>query len=292
MDERVRFFSEGVPIAALLGRPQRASGSARSPAIVICHGLTAVKEMWLERFSGPLEAAGYATLRFDYRHFGESGGEPRGRVLPHAQVEDTRNAVTFLETLDFVDPERIGLLGIMAGSPVASYAAAIDTRIRCTVGMAGPADNERVFRRVGYEAVLAEALPAKRRFVVTGEAPRMSWEVLWRDLDPDVPNQVARMRAEFARWSPEITKESYVDFFAFKAESVVERIAPRAVQWIHAKDDDRIPAFEAQSFYAKAREPKRLVLIDGGHQAYFGAGFEAVLEHVLAWFDLHLGGGQ
>ena len=289
MDERVRFFSEGVPVAALLGRLAHAG---RSPAIVLCHGLTAVKEMWLERFTKPLEEAGFVTLRFDYRHFGESGGEPRGRVLPLAQVEDARNAVTYLQSLDFVDPERVAMLGVMAGSPVASYAAGVDPRIRCLVGLAGPADNERVFRRVSYEAVMAEAVPAKRRFVTTGEAPTMSWEIFWRELDPDVPNQVARMRAEFARWSPEITKESFVDFLSFKAESVVERISPRPALWIHAREDDRIPLAEAQSFFAKAREPKKLVVVAGGHGAYFGAAFDEILAHVVGWFGRHLQGEE
>ena len=116
----------------------------------------------------------------------------------------------------------------------------------------------------------------------------MSWEVLWRDIDPQVSAQVEDQKKEFPGWTPEITTESWIDFFAFKPESVVERIAPRAAMWIHARDDERIPAFESQSFYAKAGEPKRLVLIDGGHFAYLGSEFPKVMENAVAWFREHL----
>ena len=41
------------------------------------HGLAGVKEMRLDAYAERFCAAGLACLVFDYRHFGESAGEPR-----------------------------------------------------------------------------------------------------------------------------------------------------------------------------------------------------------------------
>jgi len=61
-----------------------------------------------------LTESGYAVLAFDYRGFGESEGE-RGRLVPAEQMTDIRNAVTYMQTLGEVDPERIGLWGTSFG---------------------------------------------------------------------------------------------------------------------------------------------------------------------------------
>jgi hypothetical protein len=44
-----------------------------------------------------LMAAGYVVLAIDYRTFGLSEGEPRGSLFPRMQVEDIRNAISWLE---------------------------------------------------------------------------------------------------------------------------------------------------------------------------------------------------
>src|SRR6266542_3610950 len=103
MDTKVRFFSEGIPVAGVLGVPADLRAGERRPAIVVNHGLSGLKEMWIPEIAAKLEAAGYVTLRFDYRHFGESGGEPRYRQIPLRQVEDVRSAVTYLEDHGSVD---------------------------------------------------------------------------------------------------------------------------------------------------------------------------------------------
>lgn len=57
------------------------------------------------------------------------GWKGLGRV-----VWDARRVVDYLQTLDFVDPDRIACMGHSLGGKMALYAAAFDRRIRASVG--------------------------------------------------------------------------------------------------------------------------------------------------------------
>jgi len=78
----------------------------------LCHGFSAVKEMYLDRFAEVFAEAGLGALVFDNRNFGASGGEPRQEIDPWEQVRDYRDAITFVETLPETDADRIWDLGI------------------------------------------------------------------------------------------------------------------------------------------------------------------------------------
>ena len=105
--QKVKFKSGGLNCAGDLYLPdERRDG--RRPALVIGHGFSFVKEALVEE-GGYFSRAGYVTLAIDYRSFGESEGEPRGQLFPLNEVEDYRNAISYLQTRDEVDPQRIGI---------------------------------------------------------------------------------------------------------------------------------------------------------------------------------------
>src|ERR1700754_4077711 len=104
----VTFFSEGERIAALWRTPDDGEGPLR--AIVQGPGWLGLKDAKLYvRYHEALTAAGFAVLVFDYRGFGDSEGEKK--LSPSVQLQDLRNAVTYLTTRDDVDSDRIGVFG-------------------------------------------------------------------------------------------------------------------------------------------------------------------------------------
>jgi uncharacterized protein len=73
--------------------------AGRVATIVMAHGFSAVKEMYLDRFAEAFAAAGLGALVFDNRNFGASDGLPRQEIDPWGQVSDYRDALTFAETV-------------------------------------------------------------------------------------------------------------------------------------------------------------------------------------------------
>ena len=75
---------DGVTLAAWHYLPDQHSGKV--PTIVMAHGFSAVKEMYLDRFAEVFAETGLGALVFDNRNFGASGGEPRQEIDPWEQV--------------------------------------------------------------------------------------------------------------------------------------------------------------------------------------------------------------
>src|SRR5690349_20552385 len=104
----VRFRSGDDECAGVFIRPDTTEDV---PCIVLAHGFGALKEGGPVRMAERFAAAGFAGLAFDYRFFGESGGEPRQLLDAKRQLEDYRAAIAYARTLDGVDGSRIGLWG-------------------------------------------------------------------------------------------------------------------------------------------------------------------------------------
>src|SRR3989442_2803190 len=79
---------------------------------------------------------GYVTLRFDMRGCGDSEGE-HGRVICLDQVEDTRNALTFLAQHPAVDGARIALIGTSFGGAVSGYAGGVAELVAAVISTSG-----------------------------------------------------------------------------------------------------------------------------------------------------------
>ena len=85
---------DGVMLRGWHYLPDQRSGKV--PTIVMAHGFSAVKEMYLDKFAEVFAEAGLGALVFDNRNFGASGGEPRQEIDPWEQVRDYRDAITFV----------------------------------------------------------------------------------------------------------------------------------------------------------------------------------------------------
>lgn len=130
--EKVKFYNRyGIELAGDLYLPQNATG--KLAAVAVSGPFGAVKEQCSGLYAEELASRGFAALAFDPSFIGESGGAVRNVASPDINTEDFSAAVDFLATRDFVDGEKIGILGICGFGGMALNAAAMDTRIKATV---------------------------------------------------------------------------------------------------------------------------------------------------------------
>lgn len=122
----------GLTLAADMYIPRNAA-DGKLAAIAVSGPFGAVKEQASGLYAQTLAERGFLTLAFDPSYTGESSGEPRHVASPDINTEDFSAAVDFLSTLDQVDSERIGILGICGFGGMGLNAAAMDTRIKATV---------------------------------------------------------------------------------------------------------------------------------------------------------------
>lgn len=288
----VHFFSDGHRLAAHLRLPEGLSPGEKRPAVICCQGFSLVKEVWLPRHAEALNRAGYVTLHLDYRTFGESEGQPRCRLVPRMQVEDVRNALTFLETVPEVDATKLGLFGISLGGSVAARAAGEDERVKAVVAVACPSDLERVWSAFpDFPKFRAKVHAARQTYVSTGEVTYVAVPRILSS-DPETCALLVADQPNFPTWRLEITFESMFDLFEFKPDEVAATIRGAAL-FLYPGEDAMIGRSEMMSLYAKAKAPKKLVVMEGvkHHEVYQQQkGFDAVMGPTLEWLGAHLRG--
>jgi hypothetical protein len=294
MPEPVTFYSEGVPIAGDWYAAQGPSAGPR-PVVVLCHGFTGVKGLALPAFAARFAAAGYHTLAFDYRFFGDSAGEPRGRLLPLEQVRDIRAAMTYVQTRPDVDPERLALWGTSFGGANAIYTAAHDPRARCVVASVAVTRGARWLRSLRspeqWHQLLDRLDADRRRRVLTGQLDLVHpFEVM----PPDSLTApfVREHWAEVPNLPRRITLESAEAVLEYDPQGVIDRISPRPLLMLAVERDQIVPNEETAEAFARAGEPKRLVWLPRPVThwgAYAGPGFERVVTESLAWLGQWLG---
>jgi fermentation-respiration switch protein FrsA (DUF1100 family) len=268
------------------------------PTIVMAHGFSAVKEMYLDRFAEAFTEAGLAALVFDNRGFGASDGQPRQEIDPWMQVRDYRDAITHAETLERTDADRIGIWGSSYSGGHVLVLGAIDRRVRCVVAqvpLASGHDNARRLVRADYLAGVQAMFAADRRARMAGQAPAMIPVVAE---DPQAPaalptadshawfTETARLRAP--AWKNEVTLRSVEMFTEYEPGSYAPFISPTPLLMVVALGDTLTVADLALAAYARALEPKRLVTLPGGHFDAYVKDFAAASGAAAEWFVRHL----
>ncbi len=290
--ESVSFYSEGVRLDGDLYRPDGAGPDDARAGIVLCHGYTGVKSLYLPDNARVLTEAGYVVLAFDYKGWGASEG-PRTRLAPFSRVADVQAALTFLGTRPGVDPAHLGLYGTSYGGATVIWAAALDERVRCVVSVVGIGDGRRWMRSVRrpdeWHDLLARAQADREQAVVSGESALAERdEILMQD------RASAALSAAQRANNPDAVSTvpaSFIDeTLSFHADWVVAKIAPRPLLLVTTEDDRLVPPEESQSLYDLAGEPKRLVVLKGyGHfDVYAEPAFGEVMAATLAWYRAHL----
>jgi fermentation-respiration switch protein FrsA (DUF1100 family) len=270
----------------------------KAPTIVMAHGFSAVKEMYLDRFAEAFAAAGLACVVFDNRNFGASDGEPRQEIDPWQQVRDYRDAITYAETLEETDPARIGVWGSSYSGGHVLVVGAIDRRVKCVVAqvpLASGHGNARRLIRADYLAGVQGMFAEDRRARMAGKTPAMIPVVAQDPASPSAlptPDswvwftETGRTRAP--SWKNEVTLRSVEMFTEYEPGSYVSFISPTPLLMVVALGDVLTVAELALAAYERALEPKRLVTLQGGHFDAYIKDFEASSKPTVEWFTRHL----
>ena len=123
----------GITLVADQYEPKDIDG--KLPGIAVCGPFGAVKEQCSGLYAMKMAERGFVTIAFDPSFTGESGGEPRYVASPDINTEDFQASVDYLSTLDYVDRDKISIIGICGWGGIALNTASIDTRIKATVCM-------------------------------------------------------------------------------------------------------------------------------------------------------------
>src|SRR4051794_6124540 len=136
MRRDLTFPSGGDQCAAWFYEPE---GGAAAPAacVVLAHGFGGVRGARLDAFAERFAEAGLAALVFDYRHFGDSTGEPRQLLDIGRQLDDWRAAIAFARSLPEVDPDRVAAWGTSFSGGHVAVIAAEDPRLAAAISQ-GP----------------------------------------------------------------------------------------------------------------------------------------------------------
>ena len=296
----IEFDAEGVTLRGWFYDADGRSGAA--PTVVMAHGFSAVKEMYLDKFAETFAAAGLNALVFDNRNFGASDGEPRCEIDPVQQVRDYRHAITYATTLDEVDPTRIGAWGSSYSGGHVLVLGAIDRRVKAVVaqvplvsGSANIAELVRADFRAGFRQMFDDDRAARFR----GDPPAMVPVVAEDPLAPSAlptPDswtwftETGKTRAP--SWKNEVTLRTVEMLGEYEPAAYIARISPTPLLMVVAREDHLTPAHLAIDAYERAREPKRLVILPSGHFDAYVDGFDEASVPARDWFVEHLGAGR
>ncbi|CAM5724957.1 alpha/beta fold hydrolase [Mycolicibacterium aubagnense] len=292
--EDVEFAAEGG--VALRGWLFVPDAPGPYPAITMAHGFAGVKEHGLERFARVFADAGFVVLVHDHRGFGASDGVPRNDIDPWVQIADWRRAISFLESLPFVDAGRIGLWGSSYAGGHAIVLGATDRRLRAVVAQVPTISGyQQSLRRVAPEqvATLEAAFAADDRRQLAGAAPAIQAVV---SSDPSVP---AAYRAPEAvsfytqpvppgTWDNVVTLRSTRSARMYEPGTFISRVSPTPLLMVVGLHDTVTVTDLALAGYEKALQPKKLVTIEGGHFDPYLTQFDTASGAAVAWFTEHL----
>jgi fermentation-respiration switch protein FrsA (DUF1100 family) len=288
----ISFYSEGVRLVGDVYVPDGIGAGERRAGVVLCHGYTGVKDIYLPDNARVLNEAGFVALTFDYKGWGDSEGA-RSRLAPYSRVADVQAALTFIGTLPSVDPERLGIYGTSYGGATVVWVGAIDPRAKCVVSVVGIGNGARWMRSVRrpdeWHDLRARAREDRIKRALEGPSAFVPREEI---LLPD--RQSAELAAAARRNNPAAVGRiplEYVDeTLEFNPEWVVDKIAPRPALFITTDDDRLVPPEESIALHARAGEPKKLVVLKGfGHyEVYRDPAFSQVMRETVAWYREHL----
>ena len=240
------------------------------PAVLVAGAMTGVKEQVAGHYAERIAKTDYVTLAIDHRHFGESEGMPRQHEDPAKKMEDFKNAISFLCSLDFVDKERIGACGISMGGGYVLQLAAFDRRIKAIAIIASGLNlGDTLLEMLGKEGFinfLKEFNAARQRHYDLGEVQYIPAVATGNKPAAMVGDEPFEYYGTSRAWSPgwvnRYTTESIENLMSYNAVPYAHHVSPTPLLIIHGKNDKYCFPKYAQQVYEEAGEPKEILWLD------------------------------
>lgn len=259
--------------------------------IILCHGFCGIREILLPAFAEAFTQAGYATVTFDYRGFGDSEGE-RGRLVPAMQIADILSVIAWAKQQPALDPDRIGLWGTSFGGCHIFGAAANNPDVKCVVSQLAFADGEEIVtgqmdaaEKSGFIATL-EKMDQKRQ-----NSGKEMFVAITRVLNDDESKAFfEENRHQYPKMDVKIPFLTVRETLRYKpAGNAAKVTCPTLV--VVAGQDSVNPSDQGRALFdAVAATDKQLFVAEEArhYDIYSGQHFASVIKVQTAWFSTHL----
>ncbi|MGH3377950.1 MAG: alpha/beta hydrolase [Actinoallomurus sp.] len=274
---------------------------APPPVLVMAHGLGAVKALRLDAFARRFQAEDYACLVFDYRHFGDSDGQPRELLSIRRQRQDWHAAVAFVRTLPEVDGDRVVLWGTSFAGGHAITTAAEDPRVIAAIAQCPFTDgiasslalSPRTTARLALAATKDLAATAVGRPPVRVKVAARPGELGLMSTDdaPDVFDGIISLLHASG-----VTEAEYRDDVPARVAMQIPLYSPgRKAARVHCPilfcvcDDDTVAPAKTTLRHAAKAPHGQIKRYPAGHfDIYIGEPFEQVVTDQLDFLRIHV----
>jgi len=295
--KEVTYYSDGVPCYAKLFFPKGFNANGKTPGVVLGQGWAGT-HFSIEKYGARFAERGLVVMTIDYRGWGSSDGfvavtEPnrtggdyhrdetrvtkaktevavkRTRLIPLKQVEDYRNAISYLQGEPGVDPERIGVWGSSFAGGHTLVVAALDARVKAVAAQIPAIAGKNV--PPGPYQLKGKLLDDAMKRARTGQGDEYETGYSFKRM-VDVETQQAVAEYRPFHYLPRVGNRPVLLIVAEKEE-------------LMKNSDNAVAAIEVLT------GPKKLIEVPGitHFEMYINQAFEISSNAAAEWFREHLG---
>lgn len=305
--ENVNFFtSNGIKLSGNVYFPDNVPNPANKhftalPAIILCQGLSGVKNKVLPEIATLFSHNGYIVLAFDYRGFGESEGD-RTRLFPEERVDDILHAIAYMQSYPNVDQEKVGLYGLSYGAAGCLAATALAPQVKCVVAVSGAVDGIDfmrglrttdqwiAFKKLMQVDSLNQATHGQSALIAINEIVPFTPEFWQKYNKLGNKNDSESIPASKVNQLPQFSLASAYAMTQFNISAITDKLSPRPVLIIHGEVDNVIAIEDVMKVYNKINTKKDLIIIENCDHIDLdhGPGLTKQINFSLQWFDRYL----
>ena len=275
---KIWFLSEGSKVVGNLYLPKRYKKGFMLPAIVVIGPKGSVKEQTQGIYAKKLSENGFITLAIDHRTYGESEGLPRHYENPYMKVEDGKNAVSYIASLNIVDKNKISLLGVCNGGGFGLAVAIYDRRVKAYASVSGLFDlrsqiiNGKSGDKKNLANIMKQSTNARQKYFETGEVEYIQQmppaDKNSNQLRKEAAEYYLTSRGRVPNWGK--NRMAVMSRDTRRSFDITDQIAVLPVPYLAIVGSKALTLGLSKTAYERANDPKELFKITGAtHMALY-----------------------